>query len=132
MTSTRQTTPSARHLATVFVCFAVAACAPRVTVRGVSDEAEGLASYYARSLEGRRTASGEPYRGAAMTAAHRTLPFGSCLIVRSEETGRSTRVLVNDRGPFVRNRIIDVSHAAAVELGMIERGVIRVRIGPCR
>ena len=88
----------------------------------------GVASYYARSLEGRRTASGERYRGASMTCAHRTHPFGAVLRVTELESGRSVLVEVNDRGPFESGRIIDLSWAAARALGILERGIARVKV----
>jgi rare lipoprotein A len=92
---------------------------------------EGLASYYGPGLEGRPTASGEKLSLEALTAAHRTLPFGTCLRVVNMENGRSVRVRVNDRGPFVKGRIVDVSLAAAKRLGMVEKGLARVRIYRC-
>jgi rare lipoprotein A len=88
----------------------------------------GLASYYARSLEGQRTASGVRYDGSAMTCAHPTHAFGTILRVTDLETGKSVRVRVNDRGPFARGRIVDLSWAAARALGILERGVARVRV----
>jgi rare lipoprotein A len=97
------------------------------------DRAErGLASYYARSLHGRRTASGARYDNRRMTCAHRTHPFGTVLRVTDVETGRSVVVKVNDRGPFAEGRVIDLSWAAARKLGMIERGLARVRVEPVR
>ena len=89
---------------------------------------EGEASFYAAALEGKPTASGEPYRGEALTCAHRTLALGTRLEVTNLENGRSVVVVVNDRGPFVRGRVIDLSMAAARELGMVGRGVVRVRL----
>lgn len=91
--------------------------APQETVIG-----RGSASYYAAKFEGRRTASGERYDDDEMTAAHRTLPFGSLVRVTNLATGRSVVVRVNDRGPFTRGRTIDVSRAAADELGLVARG----------
>jgi rare lipoprotein A len=88
----------------------------------------GIASYYARSLEGRRTASGVPYDGRAMTCAHPTLPFGTLLRVTDVESGKSVVVKVIDRGPFAPGRIVDLSWAAARELGMLTRGLARVAI----
>ncbi|WP_379921051.1 septal ring lytic transglycosylase RlpA family protein [Erythrobacter sp. R86502] len=82
----------------------------------------GSASYYAARFNGRRTASGERFDNSAMTAAHRTLPFGTRLRVTNPANGRSVVVRVNDRGPFTRGRLIDVSRAAADELGMVARG----------
>ncbi len=87
----------------------------------------GKATYYSDSFQGRRTANGERYDRNALTAAHRTLPFGTRLRVTTD-AGRSVEVRVNDRGPFGRaERILDLSRAAAVELGMIRAGVVRVQ-----
>jgi rare lipoprotein A len=88
----------------------------------------GLASYYARSLQGRRTASGARYDGRAMTCAHRTYPFGTLLRVTEVESGKSVTVKVTDRGPFARGRVIDLSWAAARVLGILEQGVARVKV----
>lgn len=84
--------------------------------------AGGSASYYASKFEGRPTASGERYRAGEYTAAHRSLPFGSKVRVTNPSTGRSVTVRINDRGPFTAGRVIDVSRAAAEELGLIARG----------
>ena len=84
--------------------------------------ATGTASYYGRKFNGRRTANGERFDMTQMTAAHRTLPFGSRVLVTNQRTGKSVVVRINDRGPFHGNRIIDVSRAAASELGLIRRG----------
>ena len=89
---------------------------------------EGIASYYALRFHGRRTASGERYDKDAHTAAHRTHPFGTLVRVTNQENGRTVDVRINDRGPFVRGRIIDLSDAAARDLGMVEEGVVRVRV----
>ena len=88
----------------------------------------GLASYYARSLQGRRTASGARYDGRAMTCAHRTHPFGTLLRVTDVESGRSVTVKVTDRGPFTQGRVVDISWAAARVLGILEQGVARVKV----
>jgi rare lipoprotein A len=90
--------------------------------------ATGEASYYARGFEGRSTASGEPYRAQGFTAAHRTLPFGTMLRVTNPRNGRSVVVRVNDRGPFHARRIVDLSRAAAAELGLVRRGRGRVQV----
>lgn len=82
----------------------------------------GSASYYAAKFNGRRTASGERFDNADMTAAHRTLPFGSLVRVTNTANGRSVVVRINDRGPFTRGRMIDVSRAAADQLGLVARG----------
>lgn len=89
---------------------------------------EGSASYYHDTLEGRATASGEPYRGAALTAAHRSLPFGSKVRVTNPANGRSVVVRINDRGPFAAGRVIDLSRSAARQVGLLERGHGRVRL----
>jgi rare lipoprotein A len=88
----------------------------------------GIASYYAEELQGRRTASGARYDMHALTCAHPTAPFGTRLRVTDVETGRSVVVTVNDRGPFTKGRIVDVSLAAARRLGMVERGLAKVRV----
>jgi rare lipoprotein A len=90
-----------------------------------ADTSRGQASFY--SYTG-RTASGETARRGELTAAHRTLPFGTRVRVTDVKNGRSVVVRINDRGPFIRGRIIDVSHAAASELGMLSRGVAQVEI----
>jgi rare lipoprotein A len=89
---------------------------------------EGLASWYGGQFEGRPTSSGEIFDSAKMTAAHRTLPFGTVVKVMNLDNGRSTVVTINDRGPFVEGRIIDLTRAAAQELDMVARGVARVSV----
>ncbi|MBI5343955.1 MAG: septal ring lytic transglycosylase RlpA family protein, partial [Deltaproteobacteria bacterium] len=79
----------------------------------------GIASWYGKDFHGRPTASGEAYDMYAMTAAHKTLPLGTIVNVKNLENGRDVRVVVNDRGPFVRGRIIDLSYSAAKELDMV-------------
>ncbi|MGL5116142.1 MAG: septal ring lytic transglycosylase RlpA family protein [Beijerinckiaceae bacterium] len=88
----------------------------------------GMASYYGAKFEGRKTASGERYAARQMTAAHRTMPFGTKLKVTHLRNGKSVIVRVNDRGPFVRGRIVDVSGVAAQHLGLKQSGVARVRV----
>jgi rare lipoprotein A len=88
----------------------------------------GHASYYAHEFAGRRTASGEIFDPYARTAAHRTLPFGTCVRVTRIDNGDSILVRINDRGPYVAGRIIDLSLGAAEELAIIARGTARVRI----
>jgi len=95
------------------------------------DVQEGEASYYADALHGNKTASGVPYDKDAMTAAHRTLPFGTKVKVTYLKTGKSVEVVVNDRGPHVKGRIIDLSRAAARVLGLIEDGHGEVRLEGC-
>ena len=88
----------------------------------------GKASYYARMHHGQRTANGETHDQNALVAAHRSLPFGTRVRVTNQQNGKQVIVRINDRGPFRRGRIIDVSRAAAAQLDMLERGVVRVRI----
>jgi len=85
----------------------------------------GLASFY---TEGTQTASGERFDTHELTAAHRTLPFGTRLRVTNVATGRSVTVRVNDRGPFVPGRVVDVSHSAAETLGMVGGGIAKVKL----
>jgi rare lipoprotein A len=88
----------------------------------------GEASFYGRRFEGHRTASGERYDGEAYTAAHRTLPFGTVLRVTSPDTGRSVRVVVTDRGPHAKGRVVDLSARAADDLGIVDDGVAWVEL----
>ena len=88
----------------------------------------GIASWYGRKFHGRRTSNGEIYDMYAISAAHKTLPFGSVVLVRNMNNGRELKVRINDRGPFVRGRIIDLSYGAARKLDMIRDGIVPVRI----
>lgn len=89
---------------------------------------KGIASYYHDSLHGNKTASGQVYNKNRLSAAHKTLPLGSKVKVTDTKTGRSIVVKVNDRGPFVKGRIIDLSRAAARKLGIVKRGIARVEV----
>ena len=91
--------------------------------RGV--EKYGVASFY---TEGTETANGEKIDPDALTAAHRTLPFGTMLKVTDVTTGRSVTVRVNDRGPFVGGRVVDLSYSAAAALGIVDQGITKVRL----
>lgn len=84
---------------------------------------QGDASWYGPRFHGRKTANGERYNQNAMTAAHRTLPIGSVIDVTNPRNGKTVRLRVNDRGPFVKGRIVDLSRAAAIQLDTIARGV---------
>jgi rare lipoprotein A len=95
--------------------------------RGAEEET-GIASFYAHRFHGRRTASGVRYDMHAMTCAHPNAPFGTRLRVTDVETGRSVVVVVNDRGPFARGRVVDLSLAAAKRLGIVKRGLARVKV----
>ena len=88
----------------------------------------GVASWYGDEFQGRITASGKPFDDRKLTAAHRTLPLNTRARVTNLETGRSVEVKVNDRGPYINGRVIDLSTRAAEELGMTERGLARVEI----
>ena len=86
----------------------------------------GIASWYGPGFDGNLTANGEVYDMNGISAAHKTLPFGTIVRVVDLETGRSIVVRINDRGPFIEGRIIDLSKGAAEKLGMVERGIIQV------
>ena len=90
----------------------------------------GKASYYAKRATGARTANGEKLHHDSMTCAHRTLPFNTLLRVKVISTGREIIVRVNDRGPFVRGRIIDLSWGAARDLGILQQGIAEVEVSP--
>ena len=88
----------------------------------------GVASWYGRSHAGQLTATGERFNPRAMTCAHRTLPLGSVVTVTNIATGTNVTCRVNDRGPYIRGRILDLSEQAARQLGVGAQGVVRVRI----
>jgi len=122
----------ARRLSPALVLLALAAgCGTSGALRsgeiGATDE--GLASFYSPALNGRPTASGERYDHAAMTAAHRFIPFGTWVLVeRTDGADRRVTVRINDRGPFVSGRVIDLSGAAARAIGLERVGVAPVRV----
>ena len=88
----------------------------------------GVASYYGNELAGHRTASGERFNPGLLTAAHRTLPLGSMVRVTNPANGKSVVVRINDRGPFARGRVLDLSKSAAAQIGLIARGSGRVEL----
>ena len=101
------------------------------SVVDIDEETEiggGMASYYGNELAGNRTASGERFNPSQLTAAHRSLPFGSRVRVTNTANGDSVIVRINDRGPFSHGRVIDVSHSAAREIGMHRSGTARVKL----
>lgn len=109
------------------------ACAKKRPVRvppppAVGSVEYGIASWYGHPYHGRRTASGEIYDMEKLTAAHRTLPFESWVEVENLSNGRKVEVRINDRGPFVEGRVIDLSRAAARELRMLGPGLVKVRL----
>lgn len=91
-------------------------------------EHEGLASYYGAEFHGRQTANGDIYNMYAMTAAHRTLPFNTWILVTNLDNGKQVTVRINDRGPFIKGRIIDLSYGAAQKIGMVGIGTAKVRL----
>ncbi len=97
------------------------ACSPKLTQTG-------KASYYADKFNGRKTASGERFRNSKLTAAHKTLPFGTKVKVTNRRNGKSVKVRINDRGPFIAGRIIDLSKKAAKKIDIDKEGVGMVRI----
>jgi rare lipoprotein A len=122
------TAPAARGAPASFGNPALEPALTPATPRGPADQV-GRASYYADSLAGNATASGERYEPMGLTAAHRELPFGTVVDVRRRDTGAMVRVRINDRGPFAGNgRIIDLSRRAAEALDMLRAGVIDVDI----
>jgi peptidoglycan lytic transglycosylase len=107
-----------------------AAPAPTVVARTVSAAQIGIASFYHSALVGRLTANGERYDERALTAAHRTLDLGTRVRVTNLENRKSVVVTVNDRGPYAKGRIIDLSRRAARVLGFVHDGVTRVKVEP--
>lgn len=99
---------------------------PIPSAHGYSEK--GIASWYGPGFHGRRTSNGEIYDKHAMTAAHKTLPMNTMLLVKNIDNGKKTVVRVNDRGPFVRGRVIDLSYKAAQIIGAINKGTARVQI----
>ena len=122
----------AARIVSLLLLLLLAGCAGRPAPTTVpvkkGDTEKGIASWYGKKYHGRLTANGERYDMHKLTAAHRTLPFGTVVEVTNLENGRKVRVRINDRGPFVKGRIIDLSYKAAGELAMVHSGVARVRI----
>ncbi|GAB3370865.1 septal ring lytic transglycosylase RlpA family protein [Spongiibacter taiwanensis] len=114
-------------LISVALPLVLAACASTESVSGGALE-RGTASFYAQKYHGRQTASGEVFDQQAMTASHRTLQFGSKVRVTNLNNGRSVVVRINDRGPFVRGRIIDLSKAAFAEIADLRLGLVPVSV----
>ncbi|AZE46630.1 Rare lipoprotein A [Pseudomonas chlororaphis] len=114
-------------LAACSLLFLLAGCASHVIDPRGYDKT-GVASYYGAKHHGKRTASGEPFNQHGMTAAHRELPFGTRVKVTNLNNDKSVVVRINDRGPHTRGRLIDLSRAAAQQLGMISSGTAKVRV----
>jgi rare lipoprotein A len=88
----------------------------------------GLASYYGKGFQNKKTASGERFNLHSMTAAHKTLPFGTKVVVKNMRNGKTVKVRINDRGPFVKGRVIDLSRAAFAQIASLDEGLARVEI----
>ncbi|MDJ0783700.1 MAG: septal ring lytic transglycosylase RlpA family protein [Desulfosarcinaceae bacterium] len=117
------------HLLPWLVAALLCACASAPDTRSIpSFRQVGYASYYADRFHGRHTANGERYHVRKFTAAHRHLPFGTVVKVRALKSGAAVTVRINDRGPFVKGRIIDLSRVAAKELGILKAGVAKVEV----
>lgn len=114
----------------IFLCFATFAVKAQQPISKQADTVVQtiFTTYYAKKFEGRKTTSGERYRGKKYTAAHRTLPFGTILKVKNLVTDKVVYVRVNDRGPFSKKFSLDLSQAAAKELGIYRLGYARVEI----
>ncbi|CAN7324809.1 septal ring lytic transglycosylase RlpA family protein [Phenylobacterium sp. LjRoot225] len=124
-----------RAAALAFFLVALSACdreadRPNVAAAPPAPVQTGVASYYAPELAGKTTASGEPHDPNALTAASRSLPLGATAKVTNAESGQSVTVEVNDRGPYAKNRILDVSPKAAEHLGFKDEGVAKVAVQP--
>jgi len=111
----------------VCIIFLLSSCA-RMEYFPKGDIQTGLASWYGPDFHGKETSSKEIYNMYDMTAAHKSLPFGTHVMVTNLENGKSVMVRINDRGPFVKGRIIDLSYSAARILDMVDQGVVKVRI----
>ena len=112
--------------------FLFSGCATSRPQLAVGDVLNGPASWYGQEFAGRTTANGEIFDPLLLTAAHRTLPFGTVVSVLNPKNGQSVQVRINDRGPFVGNRMIDVSYAAAEKLGIVEGGIVPVQLSVVR
>src|SRR5438067_11306968 len=106
----------------LFVAYGCATSTPPPTTTPVNENQHGVASWYGQEFAGRTTANGEIFDPMLFTAAHRSLPFGTVLDVLNPKTGQTVRVRINDRGPYIGGRIIDLSYAAAQQIGLVEPG----------
>jgi rare lipoprotein A len=103
-------------------------CRPKVEKWDGKKKYEGYASWYGSEFHGHRTSNGEIYNMYSLTAAHRSIPFNSIVEVKNLDNGKKVIVRINDRGPFVRGRIIDLSYAAGKKIGLIGSGTARVKL----
>lgn len=119
---------SKRFFSTVAMALLLAMSAGQAAADEQGEFQEGTASFYSDRFQGATTASGERFDQQELTAAHPSLPFGSKVLVTRADTGQEVEVMINDRGPFVQGRIIDLSKSAARRLGMINRGTASVML----
>lgn len=124
----KQIDPAAKHAKKSKGTYSVFGKTYTVAKSSKHYEEKGVASWYGRRFHKKRTSSGERYNMYSMTAAHKTLPFATRLVVTNVKNGRKVIVRVNDRGPFVSNRVIDLSYGAAKKLGIIGKGLARVHV----
>ncbi|OZT76014.1 septal ring lytic transglycosylase RlpA family protein [Vreelandella boliviensis] len=117
-----------RLIRTICLAAVVVSSAANSAFAHETETQEGVASFYSDRFQGATTASGEPFDQQALTAAHPSLPFGTKVLVTRPDTGQEVEVLINDRGPFIQGRIIDLSKRAAAKLGMIRRGTAPVMV----
>ena len=117
-------------MSTAFACALAGALIATTPARAdtVTRTLSGAASWYGPNFHGRPTASGERFDMTKLTAAHRSFPFGTRMRVTNMRNGKSVQVRINDRGPFVGKRVLDLSHGAAKAIGMVDDGVAPVRI----
>ncbi len=94
----------------------------------IFSQEKGKASFYAHKMQGRKTSSGKPYHSDSLTCAHRTYPFGTLLMVKNPENEKTVIVKVTDRGPSIKSRLIDLSYAAAKQLGIIRQGIAEIEL----
>ncbi|HET7706660.1 MAG TPA: septal ring lytic transglycosylase RlpA family protein, partial [Thermoanaerobaculia bacterium] len=111
-----------RLLLIALLIFVVYGCATTAPQPKIEEILQGIASWYGEEFAGKTTANGEIFDPMQLTAAHRTLPFGTLLEVTNPKTNQSVRVRINDRGPYVGNRVLDLSYAAAKEIGLVDPG----------
>lgn len=107
--------------AIIACCLLFASCGKFITENG-------KASFYGNEFNGKKTASGATFDKNKLTAAHKTLPFGTVVTVKNMSNGETVKVIITDRGPFVKGRIIDLSEKAAAAIGMIDQGVAQVQL----
>lgn len=117
-----------KGLGILLLVIIISACHRKSMPSAVSGTETGLASFYSEAYNGKKTANGEIYNSSELTAAHKKLPFGTRVKVTNLSNGKTVKVRVNDRGPFVAGRIIDLTRKAAKKIDMINDGVVKVKI----